>query len=301
MSVEFKKILCAVDFSEFSELTLHYGAGLALRFGALFLVFHSVQSSHDDLYGPPLIESAEERKKLLEEANGKIARLMRRYSIAWEPVVRLGDPVDELTNVLREQQVDLIVSCSHGFSGLKRILLGTVVERMARSVSCPLLVVRMKRGPKGEFKEGPLELRNILIGYDLSEDSNASLRYACRIANEFRGVLHLVYSVEAPLEDLQEMPYGEAQEAMLKRLHERLMESVPQGSIEPRNLKSVLLQETPGEAMLSYSSLNAVDLIVVGVRRHGILHKMLMGSTTEALLRRASCPVLVIPQGCRNS
>jgi nucleotide-binding universal stress UspA family protein len=61
-----------------------------------------------------------------------------RYRI----VIGEGPPVDEIVRIARENQVDLIVIATHGHTGLKHLLLGSVAERVIRHAPCAVLVVR---------------------------------------------------------------------------------------------------------------------------------------------------------------
>jgi nucleotide-binding universal stress UspA family protein len=59
-------------------------------------------------------------------------------------VVRLGHPYQEITDAARELKVDLIVISTHGYTGLKHVLLGSTAERIVRHAPCPVLTVREK-------------------------------------------------------------------------------------------------------------------------------------------------------------
>jgi universal stress protein A len=57
-------------------------------------------------------------------------------------MTRIGRAFDEITAAAREQKADLIVISTHGYSGVKHVVLGSVAERVVRHAPCPVLVVR---------------------------------------------------------------------------------------------------------------------------------------------------------------
>lgn len=298
MKIKLDKILCATDFSEFSRHLLHHGVGLALRFNSHLIVFHAISFPRDQLYGTPVLSRGEDQKRLADRACEKIRNLMENHSLGWEPLISFGDPVDEAARAADEQNADMVIAASYGLSGLKRILLGTVVERMARTLTRPLLVVHP---PKHEAKkrDAPLEFRKIVVGCGLSSDSDQALKHAISLAVEFRTELHLVHAIETPLdEDIvnpAQAPYSEVQKELQDKLRQRLIRLVPEDAFEHCDVKTVLVQGIPSEGLILHATENSADLIVVGVRHHSAIEKLLIGSTTEAVLRRAPCPVLVVP------
>ncbi|MDM8525151.1 universal stress protein [Desulfococcaceae bacterium HSG8] len=300
MKVQIQNIICATDFSEFSRKVMNCGVGLAMKFNARLLVFHAVCFPRDQIYGTVSSERSKEHEKMTLRAHEKIRELMGEYSLNWEPVVTFGEPVEEVDRIAREQGADLVVAASHELTGWKRLLLGTVVERLARTLSCPLLVVRSVEEsdilPREE-KTAALEFRRIVAGCDLT--STPALRYAADLAQEFHAELHLLHTVESPVDeelmDSAQASYGEIQQRMQDRLHQQLTELVPPEAAENCELKTRLLPGIPGEKLSSYAAENHADLIVVGVRPRSVLKKILIGSTTEAVLRNAPCPVMVVP------
>jgi nucleotide-binding universal stress UspA family protein len=63
-------------------------------------------------------------------------------SVAWKPIIRQGRPATEIVEAAREIEADLIVIATHGHTGLKHVLLGSVAENVVRHAPCPVLTVR---------------------------------------------------------------------------------------------------------------------------------------------------------------
>ena len=104
-----------------------------------------------------------------------------RDRLEWEGVraeyrIRLGDPATEILEVARERGADLIAMTSHGRSGLRRILMGSVTEEVLRESEIPLLVTT----PEAKVEHGP----RILVPLDGSERAEEALADAARLVLE---------------------------------------------------------------------------------------------------------------------
>lgn len=269
---------------------------MASRFRAKLLIFHTVCAAGDPFYGAPASEHSRKKEKMAKQAHEKITKLMEGYSEEWEPVIAFGEPVEEIGGIVREHNPDVVISASHRLTFLKRILMGTVVERMARVLTCPFLVVR---SDKKKTTAPPFSFTRIVLGCDASSDSPPrSLGYALKLAQEFHAELHLLNTIESPadeeLMDISPAPYAQLQEMLQNRLRRRMTEFIPKAAAETCNVETAVIPGVPGEQLCSYAKEKQADLMIVGVRPHGSFEKMLIGSTTEAVLRSAPCPVLVV-------
>jgi universal stress protein A len=142
--MRYAKILCPVDFSEPSREALVAAADLARTFDASLTLVHVYQlplaavpemSVDPELYGMMGKRADEELARLTQEALGLGVRRVestRLEGVAWDVIVKLA----------RDGRVDLVVMGTHGRTGLRHALLGSVAERVVRHASCPVLVVR---------------------------------------------------------------------------------------------------------------------------------------------------------------
>jgi nucleotide-binding universal stress UspA family protein len=142
MVIKIKKILCATDFTAFSQEALRFGVSLAHQSDALLSVFHAVYAVQDQLYGSTEFERGGERDKAVAEAKIKIKSMMAPFQIKWTEAISIGEPIEQFLKVAEQQDADLLITASHGLSGFKRFFIGTVVERLCRVLTRPLLVVR---------------------------------------------------------------------------------------------------------------------------------------------------------------
>jgi len=148
----FKNILCGTDFSTASHSALAAANELAAHFSADLWVLHVVlpipvpAAGGSPLAPTPGIDVPLYEKELLESSKKSLEELIKehisRELTVVHPRVVLGRPATEIVAVAQEENVDLIVVATHGRTGLQRLVLGSVAERVARSASnCPVLIV----------------------------------------------------------------------------------------------------------------------------------------------------------------
>ncbi len=140
-----KKILVPLDFSDFATKALRYAVRFAEQFGATLVLVHVVEPVHypESIIIPPAME--ETNRKRLRLARATLAEFVKQQvsaGIAIEAVTRLGQPFAEITAAAKDFDADLIVIATHGHTGLKHLLLGSVAERVVRLAPCPVLTVR---------------------------------------------------------------------------------------------------------------------------------------------------------------
>ncbi|MCP4692223.1 MAG: universal stress protein [Desulfobacterales bacterium] len=299
MRINLTNILCAIDFSEFSKQVMHHGFGLSHRFGSRLAALHTVPASRDQLYGAPVSQWGEDKKMRSEEARKGIDQLTSQSPVPCESILAFGDPVKEIARVAGERDADLVIAASHGISGLKRLIIGTVVERLARTLPRPLLVTRTTGRPDPSARKTGVEIGKIVVGCDFSASAISAVGSAAGLARKFHAELHLLHAMETPMDygekgaDL--VPYQEAQQMRRDQIIRRLSGLLPDKGPASVPLKPTVVPGIPGEALCALAREIRADLIVVGIRCQGSLEKLFIGSTTEAVLRRAPCSVLTIP------
>ena len=139
-----KKILAPIAFDETENVSLDYAVGLAAQLGAAVLVVHVYPIP---VYGFPegaLITSPEVAAKLSEAAQKHLDAAVsarKGRGVELSSVLRTGNAWEEITNVAKSENADLIVMGTHGRRGMSRALLGSVAERVLRTSTVPVLVV----------------------------------------------------------------------------------------------------------------------------------------------------------------
>jgi len=198
-AVTIKKVLYATDFSEASMSALPLAAGVARQYGSQLSIIHIWSTLPPVLTGPQVginpIPPMNEYDRAEEYARSEMDRILQNSALnglAARGVVLLGAPVEEIDRIVREEGFDLLVIGTHGQTGFKHMVMGSVTEDICRKVTCPVLTV----GPKIDTQSTHFEhLKHILVPTDLSDESRAVLPYIASLATEYGStvtVLHVL-------------------------------------------------------------------------------------------------------------
>ena len=141
-----KQILVPIDFSDCSRKALRYAVPVAERFGAQLLLLYVIETNvlPAELGYVPF----EAKRARIASAQAALEELAQRTEQALgthfvrQITVRNGIPWQEITAAARALDVDLIVLSTHGYTGIKHILMGSTAERVVQHAPCPVLVVR---------------------------------------------------------------------------------------------------------------------------------------------------------------
>ena len=298
MRVQFKNILSATDFSEFSNHTVTYGVALAKEFGAGLLICHVIDLSSVAIYGEFQLDPVGQQDRIMEDAGAQLEELAGDQPVAWEPLIVVGKPADEIARAVEEKNIDLVIAATRGRSGFKRLILGSVTERLMRTLSCPLLVVRSHEHELvGKPKRG-IKLQKILVGCDFSPDSGHAFAYGLSLAQEYLAELHLAHVIEPPAQPNlikeEALVPGEIQEEYHDLLIQKLKDMVPDEAANWCTPQTSIMEGQPHDELVKYAHTRDIDMIVLGVRGHGLVRTLFLGSTTDRVIRDSPCPVLSV-------
>ena len=141
--LKIKRILVPVDFSVHSIKALETALSLAQTFDADITLVHIVEQiiyPGDWMYPPiAMTDFASEQR---EQISAKLKALAKDSNARTHEVVRLGRAWQEVVEVAKERKADLIVLATHGYTGLRHVLLGSVAEKILRHAPCPVLSIR---------------------------------------------------------------------------------------------------------------------------------------------------------------
>jgi nucleotide-binding universal stress UspA family protein len=138
--MKFKKILSATDFSPASEAALQYATALARDSGAVLIILHVEELPMPYIGGEMYFAQP-------EYPNPEIRRMLEAVippdkGVRFEHRLVLGTASDDIVRVADEEKVDLVVIGTHGRTGLKRVLMGSIAESVMRLATCPVLTVK---------------------------------------------------------------------------------------------------------------------------------------------------------------
>ena len=148
MIISLKRILFPTDFSEPAQEAQQYAMSLADRFGAELHLLHVVPIviPFPDA-ASPYIMPEQEMATQVEAAKKHLIDVVSPEWISGHVVKQtavMGLAVDEILTYTKENEIDLIVVGTHGHTGLTRLLIGSVAEKLVRVASCPVLTVHPK-------------------------------------------------------------------------------------------------------------------------------------------------------------
>jgi len=134
-------ILVPVDFSKSSLDALQYALDMAQHYDAQLILLHVVEPYHADM----LMDTTEIQRKAHSAAHERLTKLTEATVKAWPRTgreLRAGHPATTITALAKRTNADLIVMGTHGYTGLKHAVIGSVAEQVVRRAPCPVLVVR---------------------------------------------------------------------------------------------------------------------------------------------------------------
>jgi nucleotide-binding universal stress UspA family protein len=301
--IEIKRIVCPIDFSDFSRRALDYAVAIARWYEARVTAVHvHAVGVPPAAWAPgapaviePIVLSTVDREVLTRELTAFVDA-ERAERVPVDIRVAEGNVWHEIIALANTTHAELVVLGTHGRSGFERLLLGSVTEKIVRTAPCPVLTV-----PHGAPEAVPIApglFKRILCATDFSPASAKATTWAASLAQEADAELLLLHVMEAPVvTDLEGFPrIGLAE---YRREYEqwsgtRLREAVPEAVRTCCTVKEVTSVGNVHREILRVAREHASELIVMGVAGHRGVGDRVFGSTTHHVVRAAVCPVLTV-------
>lgn len=215
-------------------------------------------------------------------------------SVSGTDAIAHTSPPHALHDLAERTGAALVVVGSTRRGALGRVVPGSTGERLLHGSPCPVAIV-----PRGYAAAGPIE--RVGVGYDGSDESEAALVAACQVALRFGASMRVIRVFDAArvgTPALMTVPgYVAVHEDWEARQREGLDEAVA-GLPAEVGAEAVFLAGPAGQELASQTE--GVDLLVVGSRGYGPRAAVLLGGVTHTVIRKAACPVLVLPRGARG-
>jgi len=292
------RILCPIDFSDASahatDLATMIASWYKARIAALHVVSAVVVVPEFGLPGGAVDDVA------LRAALARRFSDAARAGVGVDLVLEPGFAADLILDKAASLPADMIVMGTHGTSGFQHLMLGSVTERVLRKAACPVLTV-----PPRAHATSRIPFSRLLCAIDFSESSIAALQFALSLAAESGARLTLLHVLQWPWEEppapkLDDLPAEQgAALAEYRRYCERsalmrLEALVPDSMRVSDRVVMRLRNGKPHVQILEAATEERSDLIVIGVHGRNPFDLMLFGSTTNQVVRRATCPVLTL-------
>jgi universal stress protein E len=283
------KILCATNLLPRSDAAVERSASLADESKANLSLLHVV----------PPISSESALMEELREAGLQLKGRSQppRWAQAAPPslIVRTGNPADIVLDSARELKADLVVVGPHRRRTIREAFRGSMAEKLVEARRFPILVVRAK--PRGTY-------RNVVLALDLAEASARAVRYtesAGIVADSSR--FTVLHAFEPPYQDTFHYLGGSRSSidthiaGWRREYRQSIADILLAQSERPWRYDVVLEEGRAPSVILNHLQRQAPDLLIMGTRGGGRMHRALLGSVAREVAHQARCDVLLVPQG----
>lgn len=299
----FAKVLIPLDSSDLAEYALQPAINLMSGANGRLFLLHVLEHHNvlipegPDVMGQslhfPEMSFSREEIAARNYLKGLHQSLVHAYPhIAWQPLLEDGDPASRIVDMAVDNQVDLIVMSTHGYSGVTRWVLGSVAEKVLRHAPCPVMIIRSNA-----------PIRQILIPLDGSPLAESSLPLGLMVAGAFGASVTLLRVDETSdnvnLAEVAEL--NEEEPGLGERYRQSLQEQVTHylAQIQLRFHRDDLTIHTavqhgkPAPAILTFAEEAGIDLIIMSTHGRTGLARWRYGSVAEKVLRGTNCAVLI--------
>lgn len=281
-------ILAGIDLGADTEKVVSYAAYFSAGTKSSVRLLYVI----DFLLTPPtyLMPYIEEEKKRDEGELQRWKAVLDKQGISSDARIMMGRLHESFVKAIEEFSPDLLVIGyqSHAFRPSSS-------ERLIKSLEMPMLVVRGSRADM----PGPLTVKKILCAVDFSDNAQKALARASDYAQAFSAELHIVHSIPshtiksrwAVWEAIGEVDKDQFDMHMQAEAEAELSRMIEKSGIQH---SGEVLHGNPAETICERAEKGGYDLVVIGARGLSYIQGLLIGSTTEAVLRSSPCPVLIV-------
>jgi nucleotide-binding universal stress UspA family protein len=295
--MKYTKILVPTDFSDCSKQALRYAEGLALRDEAELVLLHAVPPTDSPVY--QVIKHSNfpnYEDEVRKSCTGLLVELQETLDPQVKSEVKVveGFPRQEIAGHAEQGGFDAIVIGTHGHTGVKHALLGSVAEAVLRHAQCPVFTVR------GDGKDTmPANIRKVLVATDFSDQGFEAVEYGREFVALTGAELVLAHVMDPPL--YPDGPFGmvalqmpNLEMEIRNALSERLAKETDRLAREGASVRSVFLEGRAHIELVRCAKDENADLIVMGTHGRSGVKRLMIGSTAERVVRHAPCPVLTV-------
>jgi nucleotide-binding universal stress UspA family protein len=294
----YDKILVPLDGSELAEVALPYAEELAGRLGSEGTLLYVSESAEGQYHRIPQFYMEETAKatrrgaeRYLEKPEGKAIKV--------ESAVLVGHPADEIVAYADKEDIGLIVMATHGRSGIKRLALGSVAEKVVRTAKQPVALIRAK-GARPDVREKGM-LNKALVPLDGSKESEAVIPYIEELASKLKGevvllqVLAQTYHVITGGEGISEIPYTDEEMEPLRASAGDYLKTVA-GGLEGKGIttRSEVRVGAVAEEIIKLADELYVDMVAMSTHGRSGVSRWAFGSIADKVLHAGNTPLLLV-------
>jgi nucleotide-binding universal stress UspA family protein len=285
IALSLKNILLATDFSPGSETAVKYAQAIGRRHASRVHTIHVNSPDSYNLLDPDAFAITFNGP----EANSKnVADVLHGLltGLPSQTPLRQGEVWEVISDVVKRNEIDLLVLASHGRHGIPRLVLGSVAEEVFRNVSCPVLTVGPDVKPCNSRE---MKIKKVLLATHFEAGSTAPT-HAALLCNEFGAELTVLHVAD----ENKVASNGKTS----KELAQQLNSVVPPEACLWRKPVCVIKYGLPSANILEVAQQMRADLIVLGARHPepARINSHLPWATAARVIADAECPVLTVRQ-----
>jgi nucleotide-binding universal stress UspA family protein len=293
----FHRILCPIDFSDASRRALLHTLGITRQHDASITAVHvhSAFAIAAEVEAGLYVDALPSAQDALRDF---VDRTVNDTSARIKLVSTTGDAVRGILEQAERESSDLIIMGTRERSGVAKVLLGSVTERVLREAPCPVMTIPAAATTPASGKGKPIGA--ILCPSDFSRSCRKALKLAMSVREQTDARLILVHVLQWPAFSGGTLPLpvvaeinadaDEWRREALATLEEGLLEDARSG----RRHTAMVVPGRPSQTILRIAQEEHAGLIVMGVQSRGTIDRLLFGSTTREVIQAAHCPVLSI-------
>lgn len=296
-----RKIIVGTDLSASSEHAVAHAMDLGRRHGAeVVLVLATAVPEAPPGADKAIAEAADvylrSLNQRLAEDRKQLATLRQHWvgqGVTVSTLVVDGYADEVLPKVAEENGADFLVVGTHGRTGLRRALIGSVAERATRLAHCDVLVVRGEEPPHGGY-------HHLVVGVDFSEHARRAVERAQKTLAAPGARIDLIHCWQIPpLSVSPDVPfsalhYEQLAQGAQSELQKTYADSVAAAAAAGFDIRMHALQRPPSQGLEDWARDHGADLIVTGSHGRRGLRRWLLGSVAEVTIRHAPCSVAVV-------
>lgn len=275
-------VLLITDLSARCDRALDRASSLAKSYGVKLIVLH-VMDAHW-LTRLARADWQAQQTQHIEQARARLRDDLMDDSLDVEILVETGNTLEVIEQVAASRNCSLIVSGTARDETLGRMVLGNTVQRLARRISVPLLVVRQRAHHAYD---------RVVVASDFSTGAARALSSAHQLFDQAAITVYHAFDQVAGIYELDQPSVEEEIKARQQLADAFVQESL---SSTPANLSVLVEQGLVADRLPSMVEQESIRLVAVGTQGASGMVRMAIGSVAEALLDRLSCDVLLVPQ-----
>jgi nucleotide-binding universal stress UspA family protein len=303
----YKRMLVPLDGSELAEIVLPYAEELAGRLDLELILLHVCEPHSSpaqfmcQAYIEHTAEIAQAHSREVQTKTGATAENM----IEAQGVAVTGHPAEEIIRYASKNTIDLILMATHGRSGVRRWVLGSVADKVLRASDVPVWLVRAGIPEEIVYDEWPK--RTMLVPLDGSKLAESVLPHVKALTKQRGAELVNIVLLRVCEEPFITSDYPEASmnltwEEHVRRVREHFAQEAERYLTEVQkwlvdaslNVRSEVLMGKPADEIIDYAHKNHPNLVVLATHGYSGISRWEYGSVADKVLRGVSSPILMV-------